>query len=191
MGRQRLILEPLTRSVIGGFYEVYNTLGFGFLEHVYKGALERELLARGHEVQREVGIIVRYKGEQIAVQRFDMIVDEKLLVEAKATIDLHGGAQRQVYNYLRASGLEVGLLLHFGLEPKFYRIADIHARQATQPRVDADAPENPDASDLLRNREASVPVDATQTKAYADASEHSNRPDRSVSGEDASHNEPA
>jgi len=137
MPRQQLVLEPLTRSVIGGFYEVYNTLGFGFLEHVYKSAVERELLARGHDVQREVGIIVRYKGEQIAVQRLDMIVDETLLVEAKASIDLHGGAQRQVYNYLRASGLTVGLLLHFGLEPKFYRVVDLHARRDIQSKADA------------------------------------------------------
>src|SRR5438105_904275 len=153
MPRQKLVLEPLTRSVIGGFYEVYNTLGFGFLEHVYKAALERELLARGHQVEREVGIIVRYKGEQVAVQRFDMIVDERLLVEAKATIDLHGGAQRQVYNYLRASGLEVGLLLHFGLEPRFYRVVDLRAPQATQTKVYADASETSECFESLLNME--------------------------------------
>jgi len=103
MPRQNLVLEPLTRSVIGAFYEVYNTLGFGFLEHVYKAALERELLARGHRVEREVSFVIRYKGAQVAVQRLDMIVDEKLVVESKATIALHAGAQRQVYSYLRAS----------------------------------------------------------------------------------------
>ena len=117
-----LIEEALTASVIGAFYEVYNTLGFGFLEHVYVLALERELLARGHEVRREVGVWVIYKGAELAVQRLDMIVDNKLVVETKSTYELHPAAPRQLYNYLRASKLEVGLLLHFGPEAKFRRI---------------------------------------------------------------------
>jgi GxxExxY protein len=121
MKRPRLIHESITQSVIGAFYEVYNTLGFGFLEHIYILALERELRARGHLVRREVGVCVMYKGEELAYQRLDMIVDEKVVVEIKSTYELHRGARRQVYNYLRATSLEVGLLLHFGPEAKFYR----------------------------------------------------------------------
>jgi GxxExxY protein len=121
MKRDILIEEKLTRSVIGVFFEVYNTLGFGFLEHIYNMALERELRLRGHQVRREVGVCVMYKGEELAYQRMDMIVDNKLIVESKSTYDLHKGANRQVYNYLRATNLEVGLLLHFGPDPKFYR----------------------------------------------------------------------
>ena len=89
-----LIEERLTRSIIGAFYAVYRTLGFGFLEHVYVMALERELRARGHQVARE---------------------------ETKSTYRLHPAAQRQLYNYLRATSLEVGLI-HFGPEPRFYRL---------------------------------------------------------------------
>jgi GxxExxY protein len=122
MSRKELIEERLTHSVIGAFYEVYNTLGFGFLEHVYVMALERELLARGHRVGREVSVHVTYKGHIIAVQRIDMIVDEKLVVETKSSVELPKPAQRQLFNYLRATKLEVGLLLHFGLEPQFYRL---------------------------------------------------------------------
>jgi len=122
MARGELIYERLTHSVIGAFYEVYNTLGFGFLEQVYVTALERELRARGHRVGREVFVPVYYKGEQIVRQRLDMVVDEKLVVEVKSTYELHGAAPRQVYNYLRATHLELGLLLHFGPHPKFYRI---------------------------------------------------------------------
>jgi GxxExxY protein len=144
MPRQKLVLEPLTRSVIGAFYEVYTTLGFGFLEHVYKAALEHELLTRGHRVAREVSIIIRYKVEQVAEQRLDMIVDEKLVVESKASVALHAGAQAQVYSYLRASNLEVGLLLHFGLEPKFYRVVDLHSRRMSSPGDDADSAGNAD-----------------------------------------------
>jgi GxxExxY protein len=122
MAREELVYESLTHSVIGAFFEVYNTLGFGFLEHVYVMALERELLARGHRVGREVCVPVMYKSEELGTQRLDMIVDEKLVVETKSTYDLHKAAARQVYNYLRATKLEVGLLLHFGPQPRFYRV---------------------------------------------------------------------
>ena len=62
MPRIPLVEERLTRSVIGAFFEVYNTLGFGFLEHIYVMALERELVERGHRVAREVSVQVHYKG---------------------------------------------------------------------------------------------------------------------------------
>lgn len=122
MQRVELIEERLTHSVIGAFYEVYNTLGFGFLEHIYVRALEQELLARGHRIDREVIVSVVYKGVVIASHRLDLIVDGKLVVETKSTNELHKAATRQLFNYLRATSLEVGLLLHFGPEPKFYRL---------------------------------------------------------------------
>ena len=122
MTKIQLLEERLTRSVIGAFYEVYNTLGFGFLEHVYAMALERELLVRGHRVGREVSTHVTYKGHVLAVQRIDMIVDERLVVETKATLETPKAAERQLLNYLRATNLEVGLLLHFGPEAKFHRV---------------------------------------------------------------------
>ncbi|HEU5183044.1 MAG TPA: GxxExxY protein [Gemmatimonadaceae bacterium] len=128
MSKTELIQGPITRSVIGAFYEVYNTLGFGFLEHVYVMALERELLGRGHQVGREVSVHVAYKGHILGVQRIDMIVDERVVVETKSTPELHAGAKRQVLNYLRATNLEVGLLLHFGLEPRFYRLVSTNQR---------------------------------------------------------------
>jgi GxxExxY protein len=122
MTRVQLIHEKLTHSVIGAFFEVYHTLGFGFLEHVYVASLTRELRDRGHDVGREVSIPVIYKGEEVARQRLDMIVDHKLVVETKSSRTLHDGAARQVANYLRATNLEVGLLLHFGPQPRFYRV---------------------------------------------------------------------
>ena len=93
MKRHRLVHEPLTRSVIGAFYEVYNTLGFGFLEHIYIMALERELRSRGHQVRREVGVCVMYKGEELAYQRLDMIIDHVLVVEVKSTAEFAQGCQ--------------------------------------------------------------------------------------------------
>ena len=113
--------EQLTRSIIGAFYEVYNTLGYGYLEHVYVMALERELRARGHHVAREVGVMVRYKGEELVQQRLDMVIDGRVVVEAKSTEFVHPSAKRQLTNYLKGTGKEVGLLLHFGPEPKVHR----------------------------------------------------------------------
>lgn len=114
--------EARTRSVLGAFFEVYNTLGFGFVETVYRAALVRELQRRGHDVAREVGIWVRYKGEVIARQRVDLFVDNAVIVEVKCTQRLADTASPQLYNYLKATDIEVGLLLHFGPEPKFYRL---------------------------------------------------------------------
>lgn len=129
MTRITLAHERLSYSVIGAFFEVYYTLGFGFLEHVYVASLTRELKDRGHDVRREVSVPVLYKGEEVAHQRLDMIVDHKLVVETKSTRALHDGAVRQVENYLRATTLELGLLLHFGPQPRFYRVI------ATNPRM--------------------------------------------------------
>jgi len=122
MTRGELFQERLTHSVIGAFFEVYNTLGFGFLEYLYNTALEREIRARGHYVGREIYVPVLYKGEELGRQRLDMIVDGKLVVETRSTYELHKAATRQVHNYLRATKLEVGLLFHFGPHPKFYRV---------------------------------------------------------------------
>ena len=127
MAHHELIEGELTRSVIGAFFEVYNTLGYGFLEHPYVMGLERELLDRGHTVARQVPVRIFYKGHELCDQRLDMIVDGKLVVEVKSTQTLHRLAPRQVYNYLKATNLEVGLLLHFGPEPAFYRLISSNA----------------------------------------------------------------
>jgi GxxExxY protein len=128
MPRETLIAGELTESIIGAFYEVYNALGYGFLEHIYILALEHELLARGHRVAREVGVRIMYKGSELAMQRLDMIVDDTVVVETKSTEELHKSAARQLRNYLAASNYEVGLLLHFGLEAQFRRIISSNSR---------------------------------------------------------------
>ena len=117
-----LLEEALTHSVIGAFFDVHRGLGFGFREYLYALALERDLIARGHRVDREVAVMVHYRGEPLAGQTLDMIVNEKLVVETKATEHLHPSATLQLFSYLCATNLEVGLLLHFGRDPKFYRV---------------------------------------------------------------------
>jgi GxxExxY protein len=113
--------EHRTKSIIGGFYKSYNTLGFGFRESVYVAALERELVARGHSVAREVQLRVYYESEPIAWQRIDMLVDDAVIVETKAGFQLHPTAIPQLDNYLKATTIEVGLLLYYGPKPEFYR----------------------------------------------------------------------
>lgn len=124
-----LIEEELTHAVIGAFFSVHRALGFGFLEHIYVLALERELTRRGHKVGREVWVPVYLDGELLAQQRLDMIVDDKLVVEVKATERLHPRAKDQLINYLRATNLEVGLLLHFGPDAKFERAIHQNSRK--------------------------------------------------------------
>lgn len=121
-GSHSLAEEELTRVIIGAFFRVYNRLGFGFLEHVYAAALEKELLDLGLRVSREFWVRIHYDGVELCQQRLDFVVSEKVVIELKSTVVLHKGAPRQVLNYLRATNLEVGLLFHFGPEPRFYRL---------------------------------------------------------------------
>lgn len=144
-----LVEEKLSHSVIGAFFDVYNTLGYGFLEHVYLLALERELLTRGHQVGREVSVGVYYKGEELTWQRLDMVVDGRLVIEVKAGRELPRSASRQLLNYLRATRLEVGLLLYFGHEPEFYRIVSTFDRRVHR----GDTPLNANAADRADLRE--------------------------------------
>ncbi|HET9004595.1 MAG TPA: GxxExxY protein [Gemmatimonadaceae bacterium] len=126
MTHGELIHERLTHSVIGAFFEVHNTLGFGFLEQIYIGALAIELRERGHVVDLEVSVDVSYKGICLGRQRLDMIVDDILAIEVKSTADLHPTARRQLLNYLSATRLELGLLLHFGSSARFHRLVARH-----------------------------------------------------------------
>ena len=79
-----------------------------------------------------------YKGDELSRQRLDMVVDGKIVVETKSTHDLHKGARRQVYNYLKATNLEVGLLLHFGPVARFYR--ELRLNTGTNPENPSNPP---------------------------------------------------
>jgi GxxExxY protein len=116
-----LLEKELTSVMIGGFYEVYNGLGYGFLENNYRNALALEYQARGLSVAREVGVAVRYKGHLVGRYRADMIVEGKVLVEVKCSVALSPPDHKQVANYLRATGVPIALLFHFGPKPAFHR----------------------------------------------------------------------
>src|ERR1043166_8126603 len=100
-----LIHADLLRSAQDAFLAVYNYYGFGLLESVYCGALELELLDRGHRVAREMMLNVDYKGRHVSWQRVDFLVDDKLIIEVKATEVLPAYAERQLLNYLACSSI--------------------------------------------------------------------------------------
>jgi GxxExxY protein len=116
-----LLHADLTESIIGAFYEVYNELRYGFLEQIYVEALVRVLRAKGHFVEREVLVPVHFRDDVIGLQRLDLLIDGKVVVEVKSTHDLAKACHRELLSYLRGTGLEVGLLLHFGPEAQFHR----------------------------------------------------------------------
>jgi GxxExxY protein len=123
--RGELLEAERVHSIACSFFVVFNYYGGGGMcESAYTGALEHELTLRGHKVDREVMAAVYYKGKLVARQRLDMVVDERVVVECKATERLSPSAGPQLIAYLRATTYQVGVLLHFGPHPRFYRFVD-------------------------------------------------------------------
>ena len=104
----------LTREIIGSFYDVYNNLGYGFLERVYENALFLELTAKGMQVEQQKPIQVIYHQQVIGEYFADLVVESKVIVEVKAVKTLAQEHEAQLLNYLKATCFEVGLLLNFG-----------------------------------------------------------------------------
>lgn len=116
--------DNLTREVIGAFFEVYNYFRPGYLEAVYAGAMSIELRERGIAFVREARLEVRYKGQVTGVYRPDFFVEERVVLELKACAVVGELDRRQLLNYLRATGVPLGLLLHFGVEPQVLRVVN-------------------------------------------------------------------
>lgn len=124
-----LLEAERVHSIVAAFFIVFNYFGGGGMcEAAYTGALEHELTLRGHKVDREVLVPVYYKGKLVARQRVDMIVDDRVIVECKATDRLPSSAGPQLIGYLRATLFQVGVLLHFGPHPKFHRFVQSHKK---------------------------------------------------------------
>lgn len=114
--------DPRTYAIIGAAMEVHRQLGCGFLEAVYQAALAIELEARAIPFQKETELPVFYKGQRLACDyRADFVCFESVIVELKAVSELTGVHEAQVINYLKATGLEVGLLINFGAESLGYK----------------------------------------------------------------------
>ena len=115
-----LLLKDLTDDIIKSFYKVYNTLGYGFLEQVYQNALYFELLKK-HQCRPQAEIDVFYEGQVVGKYRADIIVDDKVILELKAAEEISEAHATQLQNYLKATKMEVGLLLNFGKIPEIKR----------------------------------------------------------------------
>jgi GxxExxY protein len=109
-----LLHEELTAKILGACFEVSNELGPGFLEAVYQNALVIVLRQKGIKVKAQVPISVTFRGEEIGNYYADLLVEDKIIVELKASSELASEHQAQVINYLKATGFEVGLLVNFG-----------------------------------------------------------------------------
>jgi GxxExxY protein len=107
-------IDELTGSVIECVFKVHSTLGPGFLETVYKNALLIELKHKGIQAVKETGLTVMYEGEIVGSYYADLIVDGRLILELKAVSKLEVIHELQLVNYLRATGMETGLLINFG-----------------------------------------------------------------------------
>ncbi|MCP4589453.1 MAG: GxxExxY protein [bacterium] len=120
----------LTERIIGVFFDVYNELGVGFLESVYEASMEIALNDAGLQVTRQVPIPVWFRERQVGEFRADLLVEQAVILELKAVRVLESIHKAQLLNYLRATLIEVGLLLNFGRKPEFKRFVFDNARKS-------------------------------------------------------------
>ena len=124
--------EILTQQLIGLFYDVYNELGHGFLESIYQKAYVLALHQAGLKFEQQFPINVNFRGISIGEFRADLVVESLVIVELKAIQAIESVHDRQLTNYLRATGFEVGLLLNFGPKAQVRRLIFDNDRKATR-----------------------------------------------------------
>ncbi|HEU5415075.1 MAG TPA: GxxExxY protein [Candidatus Angelobacter sp.] len=115
--------SELTEKIIGVFYDVYNELGFGFLESVYESAMALALTEQGLSFERPVSIPVYFHNQKIGAYDADLLVGGLVLLELKACKAIEPAHEAQLLHYLRSTTVEVGLLLNFGPRPQVRRLA--------------------------------------------------------------------
>lgn len=111
----------ITDQILKAYYKVYNKLGYGFLEKVYENALLYELREMGLQVEKQMRIEVFYEQQIVGDYFADLVVEDRVIIELKAAEGLRPEHEAQLLNYLRATQIEVGLLLNFGSKPQFKR----------------------------------------------------------------------
>lgn len=116
-----MLHKEITDQILRAFFNVYNTLGYGFLEKVYENSMLIELRKMGLDTQRQVPIKVYYAEQIVGEYYADLIVNDKIIIELKAAENLCEEHEFQLINYLKATEIEVGLLLNFGKKPQFAR----------------------------------------------------------------------
>lgn len=112
----------LTEKIIGIFYDVYNELGYGFLESVYEESLAIALSEAGLTIERQVPVPVWFHGQSVGQFRADILVASSVLLELKSARTLEAAHEAQLLHYLKSTEIEIGLLLNFGVRPQFRRL---------------------------------------------------------------------
>ncbi len=127
---EEAIHKELTERIIKCFYRVYNTLGYGFLERVYENAMKHELTKEGLSVESQKEIDVHYDGILVGQYFSDLLVEGLVLIELKAVEEIALQHECQLINYLKATHIEVGLLLNFGKKPMIKRRSFLNSRKS-------------------------------------------------------------
>jgi GxxExxY protein len=117
-----ILHKELSESILKVFYDVYNELGYGFLEKVYQNAMYLELKSQGFKVEPQKQIKVYYKNEPVGDFFADLLINDLIILELKACDSLVKAHYVQTLNYLKATNIEIGLLLNFGEKPEIKRL---------------------------------------------------------------------
>lgn len=125
-----MIHQETSSLIISCFYKVYNSLGFGFLEKVYENALYLELINHGLNCSKQFPVPVFYEGIEVGLYYADIIVNNEIIIELKAAEALVEEHEFKLINYLKATNIEIGLLLNFGKEPQIKRKIFTNDRKA-------------------------------------------------------------
>lgn len=117
-----LLHKEKSKTILKVFYDVYNQLGYGFLEKVYQNAMYLELKRQGYKVDAQKQIKVYFKNQLVGEYYADLVIDDVIIIELKACEYLLSSHIAQLMNYLKSTKIEVGLLLNFGESPDFKRL---------------------------------------------------------------------
>ncbi len=135
--------EEITDRILNAFYQVYNQLGYGFLEKVYENSMAIAARKLGLKVEQQFPISVEFEGEQVGEYSADLVFNDLVVVEIKSAKSLMPEHEAQLLNYLKATKFEVGLLLNFGPQPECRRkVYDNERKKATlgSTQTDTDVP---------------------------------------------------
>ena len=135
--RNSLKYSEITETIIGVFYDVYNELGFGFLERVYHKAMLIALDRAGLAAETKVPLPVFFRGQVVGDFEADITDERVVILELKAADELAPAHEAQLLNYLKSSSAEVGLLFNFGPKPRFKRFVFDNDRKRSRPKIES------------------------------------------------------
>lgn len=118
---EKVIYKDLSYKIMEACFEVHNNLGPGFSEKIYEEALIRELKEKGILYERQKLINIYYKDVKIGEYRLDLIAENKVILELKAVSELNSTFEAQIFSYLKATGMKLGMLINFGNKKVYYK----------------------------------------------------------------------